>query len=888
MKPELYKEKVFQEGYQVDKITPELEFKPNAKRKDIEFSREEEKKASDIIAENIQIGKPEKTGPVQRFLKTMGDENFSVNWMDRLSRDFLDNLTIFNKAADRVKGIRGLDEVLPANDPRVLVRLLNGYDAAFNEAVSGGMFDAKYKRLSSKDGSVMNIDWLLEPLGKDITKAEYNKNVKETMAYMVAKRTVELSKRFSREDIISGIGDQNVTDLKMAEAALKEFDENPNIDNIKEAASRYQEMADAALRYMVDKGRMPEAIYDKDGELIGGYKFIKENNLEYVALQRMNETAAGEPVEFTIKGKRGTIGGVSEPVKKIKGSERKIQDPYVSLLDNINKMMKEANRNEVMLAFRNLIAGEKDPDTINKLESIGQQVKEKGDGVVTIFVDGKPEYWKFQEDIYNAVKNLDSEMYNLPGWVTALPALMRWSVTRFPTFAARNVVRDWQSRLILSNNNPWESIKRTITTKDKWSEAARTGALNAGLYTQNKEFYYELMTDAANKITKGGGFIITPDKIKNLWHSYEKALYKSETTGRVSEYEAAYNEAKKQGMDDYNAMLYAGSKARQLIDFAVAGNTMRVINQVIPFTNAAVQGLRSAAKSVKENPAGFATRIMLFSLIPELAVYSLARRDEEKKKQFEALPDWQRDMFYNIPMGDNKWLSIPKPFELSLFGSALSRGMSYSAGNKKAFDGYAGTAYKSLMPIEGSDVVGPYGKIIELTSNYDFFRDTEIIPKYEAALDMSLRNTEDASRIGKVIGNVMKADPRMVDHFIKGQFTYFGKLGIELSNIGREEARDKFKLAEKSGFVKENSAYVSKPVQELRDFVDKWGIRSHPYMKYFKMVQDNYFAEKDPKQKEAIGIQMMDFAEQLMKIYKDMNIEQMQQLKKEIKDNVNR
>ena len=86
MKPELYKEKVFQEGYQVDKITPELEFKPNAKRKDIEFSREEEKKASDIIAENIQIGKPEKTGPVQRFLKTMGDENFSVNWMDRLSQ----------------------------------------------------------------------------------------------------------------------------------------------------------------------------------------------------------------------------------------------------------------------------------------------------------------------------------------------------------------------------------------------------------------------------------------------------------------------------------------------------------------------------------------------------------------------------------------------------------------------------------------------------------------------------------------------------------------------------------------------------------------------------------------------------------------------------------
>jgi hypothetical protein len=880
IKPEVYQEKVFQDGYQVTKTTPELDFKPNAKRKQQSVGN---RKASDIIADNIQIGKPERKGSVQKFIETIGDENFSINWMDRLSREFLDNLSVFNKAADRVKGIRGLDQVLPANDPKVLVRLLNGYDAAFNEAVSGGMFDANYKRLESADGKPMNIDWLLEPLGKDISKEEYNKNVKDTLSYMVAKRTVELSKRFDRDDIISGIGDENVTDLKVAEEALKEFEENPNLDNIKEAASRYQQMADAALRYMVDKGRMPEAIYDKDGELIGGYKFIKENNLEYVALQRMNETPAGEPVEFTIKGKRGTIGGVSEPVKKIKGSEKRIQDPYVSLLDNLNKMMKEANRNEVMLSFRNLIAGEKDPETIKKLESIGQQVKEKGEGVVTIFVDGKPEYWKFQEDIYNSVKNLDSEMYNLPGWLTALPSLMRWTVTRFPTFAARNVVRDWQSRLILSNNNPWESIKRSITTKDKWSESARTGALNAGLYTQSKEFYYELLTDAANKVTKSGSFVVTPDKIKNLWKAYEQGLYKSETTGRVSEYEAAFNEAKKKGMDDYNAMLYAGSKARQLIDFAVAGNTMRVINQVIPFTNAAVQGLRAASKSAKENPAGFATRIFLFSLLPELAVYALSSADEEKKKQFEALPDWQRDMFYNVPIGDNKWLAVPKPFELSLFGSALSRGMSYSEGNKKAFDGYAGTVYKSLVPVEGTDIVGPYGKIIEMTANYDFFRGTEIIPRYESALDMSLRNTEDASRIGKVVGDVVKADPRMVDHFIKGQFTYFGKLGLELSNVGREEARDKFKLAEKSGFVKENSAYVSKPVQELRDFVDKWGIAAHPYMKYFKMVQDNYFAAKDPKEKEAIGIEMMNFAEDLLKMYKETNIEQLQQLKKEMR-----
>jgi hypothetical protein len=847
-----------------------------------EFSRED-KTAKDIISENIQIGKPERKGAVARFIETVGDKNFDVNWMDRVKREMLDSLSIFNKAADRAKGIRGLDEVLPANDPMTLVRLLNGFDASFNSAMNEGMFNAKLERIKSQDGSNMNIDWLMDPISKMSkgSKEGYNQAVKDVTSYMVAKRTVELSKRFDREEMISGIGKDNVTDLEIAKKALEDFNNDPNKAEIEDAAKRYQEMADAGLRYMVDKGRLAEEIRDKDGNLIGGYKFIKENNLEYVAMQRLNETEVGEPIEFNIK-KGGQVGSVSEPIKKIKGSEKKIQDPYVSLLDNTNRMMKEANRNEVLLSFRNLIENEQDPQLRKDLESIGKKVGSKDKETITVFVDGKPEYWKFQQDIYTALKGLDSEAYKLPTFLTVLPQVLRWTVTRFPTFAARNIVRDFQSRLILSNANPWESVKRSITTADKWDEAARTGALNAGMYTQGKEMYYELMRDASNKIVKEGSFVVTPDKLKSLWNTYEKALYKSETTGRVSEYEASFNEAKKKGMDDYNAMLYAGSRARGLIDFAVAGNTMKVINQLIPFSNAAVQGLRSAAMRAKENPSGFAMRIALFSLIPEIAVYSLSRGDKDKEKMYESLPDWQRDMFYNIYMGNNKWLAVPKPFELSLFGSALNRGMSYAEGNKKAFDGFAGTTYKSLMPIEGTDIAGPWQKMYEVSANYDFFRRKEIIPRSQSALDMSLRDTESASRIGKVIGDLMKADPRMVDHYIKGQFSYFGKAALELSNMGRPkgEASDEFKLSEKSGFVKDNSAYVSKPVQELRDFTDKWGLNSHRWMKYFRMYQNNYFNEKDPKVKEQLGNEMMDFAEQLLNLYKEVGIEELQKQKK--------
>jgi hypothetical protein len=70
-------------------------------------------------------------------------------------------------------------------------------------------------------------------------------------------------------------------------------------------------------------------------------------------------------------------------------------------------------------------------------------------------------------------------------------------------------------------------------------------------------------------------------------------------------------------------------------------------------------------------------------------------------------------------------------------------------------------------------------------------------------------------------------------------------------------------------------------VQELRDFVDKWGLVQHRWMKYFKMYQNNYFNEKDPKVKEQLGIEMMDFAEQVLALYKEVGIEELQKLKKD-------
>ncbi|MFK5283794.1 hypothetical protein ACI3PL_29880, partial [Lacticaseibacillus paracasei] len=69
---------------------------------------------------------------------------------------------------------------------------------------------------------------------------------------------------------------------------------------------------------------------------------------------------------------------------------------------------------------------------------------------------------------------------------------------------------------------------------------------------------------------------------------------------------------------------------------------MRMINQLIPFTNAAVQGMRSTAVSISKNPAGFALRTALYSVLPSAALWYFNHRDEETAKEYEEISSYQR------------------------------------------------------------------------------------------------------------------------------------------------------------------------------------------------------------------------------------------------------
>lgn len=844
----------------------------------------------DVELSNVEY-EPSQKGTLAKLFKAEETNNeFSINWFDRLAAKFLNPLAAFEKGWKYAKGIRGLDEVIPENDPIILSRVLYGVDGKFGEVLKTGMINGRGEvlraeggtmlyddegRLIKSSGTVKNLEWLLAPFD-NTDEASIKRDMKDTIDYMVAERTVELSKKFERGHVLTGLGAGVVSDFSVAQRTLSRLEKGDpeRMARIQEAAKRYREFADDTLQYAVDKGRLSQEQYD----------LIKENNVEYVALQRVMEAEPGEEI-IVFKPTGGkTLGGKAEITHTIKGSTKEIINPYIPLLDTLYKTIRESDRNEVLQAFRNMLVDKRgmNEGAPKRLSDIGIRVKDDVKGAIPIFIEGKLEKWKFQSDIHNQLLNLDKEGYRVPKILSKPGELLRWFTTHAPQFAVKNWIKDTGDRLIKSTT--WSGLTDLYGSPEDWHAIARHGGLNSGMYLKNKDAYYGLLTEAMSVMAKDKKFIIVnPDLLKHAWHKYEDLLYKGETSNRVAEYRSALKQAQNKGLDNYNASLYAAFKSRDLIDFAIMGTWMRVANQIVPFSNAAVQGLRSGAISLKNNPWGFLARMTIYSIMPGIASWLWNHRNDEDAKLYEEKPAYERDMFWGFRVGPNKWVMMPKPYELALPQAGIDRLLSYKyAGNDKAFEGYGKDVLKLLLPFDEGNLAGPYQGIYEGISNYDFFRERNIIPVDEDPLELARRHTETGSRLGQLLQNISTWDARKWDHLIKRQFSYAGNITLKLSDIGREDKRNQFDLTD-TGLFKRSPAYNAVSVQDMIKFAKGNDLTKSPAYKEFNGIVGRYFAADTEEDRENVGKEMIDYSKALLKEWEESNIKETLQKRFEAK-----
>ncbi len=502
----------------------------------------------------------------------------------------------------------------------------------------------------------------------------------------------------------------------------------------------------------------------------------------YVPLQR----DFGEEAGFESFVRTGGIVNLANPLKKLKGSSRDVKDPLLQIISNVYtweglRGKQEAGQDIASMADNGQLAGLVDP--IAESERTGLP----GEYVFHVWENGKKKYYKTDQDIYTALV-MSSKDAGTGGFATLLKVLsipvrvLRAGVTHGVGFILRNPMRDTVNAGMVGDHftpimTTLKGAFSILSKKDGWfEEFMKSGASQGVAYLSPKT-----KAELARSIRMGTGKTRILNELKNppraLWRLLGEMAQFTELATRVGQYRVS----RERGAD----MGKAAYEARDLLNYQRGGRVSRAISKVNPFFNAQIQGVSKGLRSMYHDgkvDAKSLARGMLYITLPSMLVTLWNYGDDDRRKKYLSIPAWQRNLFWNIVVGegDDAWiLKLPKPFDLGLlFGSIPERAMDYLyADDKKAFDDLG----KSVL-----DAVSPeWGPLfmtlpLELATNYSFFRGGNIVPMSQERLDPRLQYGPYTAEWAKWAGERFGLSPRKLEYVVNN---ITGNLGKEVADL---------------------------------------------------------------------------------------------------------
>jgi len=600
------------------------------------------------------------------------------------------------------------------------------------------------------------------------------------------------------------------------------------IPELKQAADEYVKWhRDMAKSWLVDTGIItPEA-----------WEAFLQAHPYYTPFQRQMK-----PIETTPgqgKARRG-FANQTNPTKKAEGSERPIIDPIESTIEQVDRYIKTAKRNEVMQAIiRNL---EKAPDELagfaeiipekgmDAMDNINAALKKDGiDGVISYleepfeqmaarklaskqpldkpnivraFVDGGRVHVKVNDPVLlDAMTTLSDTGVNalVESFRTATRMMKVLTTGGNPIFAARNIARDVPMAYVASNTlskTPgvreaqfvWgilDALARIVTNErwypDKFYREYK--AMGGGSHTASVAADRNLLAESKERVMPG---YWRPDNNNPLsylgkgakagFQGIERFTSTVEALPRLPEYIRTV----KKGGNDYASKL-EGLHASQdvTVNFSRRGDVGKDVDAFIPYFNAAMQGIEKIVRMFGKDPLGATYRSIAAVTVPTVGLY-LWNKDNPN---YHKLSSFVRDNYYCIPyQGGKKFIKVAKPREIGVVFSDLpERALrQWEADDPEGFYQFSEAWINNFVP-PVRPIVMPAADIMR---NRDF-AGRPIVPGYMEDLSPELQYDEKTSAAAKTVGNALKLSPKKLDYLFRSYTGVIGELGIPAMAQGR-------------------------------------------------------------------------------------------------------
>ena len=683
---------------------------------------------------------------------------------------------------------------------------------------------ARMARAAKKIAEVMVNFKGVTPEGRIEGKslAEILKPIKSELedftAWLVAKRAAELHNR----GIKTGFDHADV------EITIHEL-EKPIYLEVQKDLEAYQ---NNLLDFLVDSGMVSQEQADN----------WKALNQFYVPFYRFFD----DEYRFSGKVSSKRYADLNKPIKGIKGSERSIIDPLESIIKNTYTFIDLAAKNKVGLAIAKLAD---DPDVVGKgwlihevktpmepqkvnlkqLKSdlvgagIPEEIidmvdldkwatvfrpvqfartKEKQENILTVYQNGKPRFFKVHPELYETIMAIEPNTSSvLTQFLAPFVAVKRALATGFnPNFIfGRNPVRDAQTAQFFSKYGfvPFIDTLRGLSHVLKRDEIYYEWLVNGGGMSTMISLDRKYLRGELESILKDEHKTRPRDLVKKGWQWYLALAEGLEEATRVQVYAKGKEaETKARGADTKEGRIWAAYASREAtLDFQRYGTVGKAVNNFKAFFNANVQGtdktLRYIKHQIKTNPVGFIMRAFLRITLPSLLLYLMNKDDAE----YWELPEWRRDLYWNIKIAPGRWMTVPKPEVLGVFFGAIpERFFDYvNTNDPEAFEELGKNVAESLLPATSvwdlvPDAVLP---ILEVTANYDSWRGRQIETMADRNKPPEERYGMWTSETAKAIGAMFGVSPKKVEHLMEGYGSGTVSFLLDMIDLMTEVGRSK-------------------------------------------------------------------------------------------------
>lgn len=451
----------------------------------------------------------------------------------------------------------------------------------------------------------------------------------------------------------------------------------------------------------------------------------------------------------------------------------------------------------------------------------------KGEAVVFAWRDGKKTPLlladgEFGQDMFTAISGMNREMSNiLVDTMSAGTQLLRHGVTLSPEFMSANIIRDQLATWINTDVGliPGYHFAKGVVEQVRQGPMAQryaaAGGMRGGMNTSalRKPFPHDDKAAQAQlqHLRKKGYRIRTyhPLHLRGLAALTDL----SETGTRLGVMGLAFKQAKKRGLDDYEAMLEAAYTSRDYLDFGRHGSKMLTAVRTVTFLNAAIQGLDKTARvltaggnlrqvlaplgaGAPRTPAERRAQAHAYKALAKigaLAAFGGALRVlYADDPEYEEIGDQLRATHWFFKAG-GKWIGIPKPFELAEPSNIVERAFEMKVlKDPKAPERFLSDFAATMAPPHDIPALAvPY----QIAANRDHLGKPIVPDHLRGKVDPELQFNAYTSQLGKAIGAALHVSPAIVDYVITGFGGSLGRYALQGTNLVAEGVAGKPRTA---------------------------------------------------------------------------------------------